>query len=450
MRVEISRNTFSDDARTLDICVRYTHHDDVSHSPKWMTISIPRIIPIIKDLSIAQKPNIGLCNNTKMHNHDFDNCNLPCPLPNNFKILKDSFPLLCLDQPFYSSPPFFTCALSSACIGSIIYCLGGDSDDIVDGLQEIYNDLPPPPPPLECIPVEAYPLWENSEIDKIYITETEPQTTVKAKVDKVDGGGICHKFWFRDMSKPDSEWREGTPLISPRLFPHLVSYQGKLYAFGGNRPSDPFAEVYDPKSEIWTLLEPPPFGRLSYAEFLVVPLKGWNRLWLFSLHRDIDYTYDVRTGNWQKFKGANDIIHRFKKQSSIASFLTTKKHVVVYWVNYKGEVYAYNLSTRVLYKGTVNGLRLKKNERQEGMYVSLSHLYGDIFCLIGREVRLTGCYETIIHVTLLQISLTAPPNFHKLHQMSGYCPPKPLSAVVLACFAYPFLDYIDVTHAYIM
>ncbi|KAK1366192.1 hypothetical protein POM88_041753 [Heracleum sosnowskyi] len=58
-----------------------------------------------------------------------------------------------------------------------------------------------------------------------------------------------HRLHFSDFSKQNPKWEiSPAPLVSPRIWPKLVSINGKIYAFGGNLLTDnqsPFAEILD-------------------------------------------------------------------------------------------------------------------------------------------------------------------------------------------------------------
>ncbi|XP_074315788.1 uncharacterized protein LOC141652022 [Silene latifolia] len=267
---------------------------------------------------------------------------------------------------------------------------------------------------------------------------------------------ICHKIYTFDLDNPDLGWSEGESLISPRIYPKLVPYQGKLYAFSGNHPSLSFAEVYDPISATWTALPPAPFRRLPAPQMVVVPLNGWNKLWVFSTHRAVDYTFDVLTQKWHKFSGARVILPHFAAHQNLVSALTPKNHMVVYWVNQREEVYAYNLSTNQIFKGIISGAEEKKPLLRLGLPLVLHHLRRDLFCLIGCTfLSNPNPNPRVLHVVILQISFKTPPksskplmptkSSSKIHKT----PPNPLSAAVLACFAYSFGE-VGIKDTYIM
>ncbi|KAK9757467.1 hypothetical protein RND81_01G164200 [Saponaria officinalis] len=279
--------------------------------------------------------------------------------------------------------------------------------------------------------------------------------------------GICHKIWTFDLHNPDLGWSAGKSLISPRLWPILVPYQGKLYAFSGNHPSLTFAEVYDPISATWTELPPAPFRRLPAAHMYVVPLNGWNKLWVFGTHRPVDYTFDVLTRKWQRFRGARDIVPLFTYEQNLVSALTPEKHMVVYWIEEPVTIYAYSLSTNQLFKGTVSGIG--DEEGLLGTPLVLHHLRRDLFCLIG-ITYVPDPERTILHVTFLQISIKplpksskplmlskapsgnrkAPSGNRKAPSKIQKTPPNTLTVAVLACAAYPLKGVIGFDHSYVI
>ncbi|KAH9606600.1 hypothetical protein KSS87_019764 [Heliosperma pusillum] len=279
-----------------------------------------------------------------------------------------------------------------------------------------------------------------------------PKNTIK---------GICHNIWTFDLHNPGLGWSQGKSLISPRVYPLLVPYQGKLYAFSGNHPSSlTFAEVYDPISTTWTALPPAPFRRLPDSQMFVVPLKGWDKLWVFGLHRAVDYTFDVNTRKWLKFTGARHILPHFTDLYNPVSALTPKNHMVVYWINEQEEVYAYNLSTNQLFKGVISGTDFQQGSLVD--IICLHHLRCDLFCLLGCTYLLDPD-RTIVHVAVLQVSLKplpkpskplvltkAPSKFAMPRSKLGKAPFNPLTATVVACFAYPLKGELGLNNAYII
>ena len=98
-----------------------------------------------------------------------------------------------------------------------------------------------------------------------------------------------------------SAWKHIVPLGGERTFAAAVAYNDKIYVFGGVGPDDANStEVYDPKTEMWTIMEPMPTPRyfISAAKFndKIYVIGGFDST--TREIKDIVEVYDPSTNTW--------------------------------------------------------------------------------------------------------------------------------------------------------
>lgn len=97
-----------------------------------------------------------------------------------------------------------------------------------------------------------------------------------------------------------SAWKQVAPLGGPRTFASAVSYNDKIYVFGGRGPDDlNSSEIYEPATDTWTNIAPMPTPRyfvsateLNGKIYVIAGIDGTGTL------TDIVEIYDPSTDSW--------------------------------------------------------------------------------------------------------------------------------------------------------
>uniref|UniRef100_A0A5B6YK75 FKB95-like N-terminal Kelch domain-containing protein n=1 Tax=Davidia involucrata TaxID=16924 RepID=A0A5B6YK75_DAVIN len=163
------------------------------------------------------------------------------------------------------------------------------------------------------------------------------------------GANPDHRFGFGrdvligDFRYPEQVWKQGTPMLNGRWFPHAVAMAGEIYVFGGCRvDTDLWAEVYNPEKDEWKPLMKPPseITNLSCCKFFVAILdERAKKILVGSCCGDLFYVYDAIYDSWEQKKYEEEL-YMMSCYTKPALYDNT-----LYWLDF-GKIYAYDLNAK--------------------------------------------------------------------------------------------------------
>lgn len=348
--------------------------------------------------------------------------------------------------------PKYPCTARCAAIGSVMYALGGDQSHI----QGFFDYL--------CESEGTTPATPNDPAPKSNITDfglstggkptfTYTGVNLRTNVDVE----MSNSFDFCDFSDPSPQWKLGSqPLLCPRYRPKVVSLNGKLFAFGGNRrDSDtPFAEVFDPNVGYWQPLPNPPFEWVFDFELCVFPLVRINRIFLVATYSGFQYTFDPSTGLWYRIDSCPDLT-RYLYYSRIYGEVVpvvSVYHETIYWVGPTGVISMYNLPEQRYQTAYVTGLCNPKfggngylrRKRIMVLHPLSENLLGIFWCKFNPFDRGTSLDLVIFRLSPITDADASPLSSHHDMETKVYFDEKTttMTASVVDFLSVPVHDYV--------
>ncbi|KAK9271726.1 hypothetical protein L1049_002089 [Liquidambar formosana] len=249
--------------------------------------------------------------------------------------------------------------------------------------------------------------------------------------------GGTHRFSRKvhclDTSHPEQGWKKGHRMISHRTDPCAAVLGGKLYVMGGTDPKsrspETWAEVFDSCLRKWEPLPPLPSPNPpANYNFVFAALDVSKKILVGFPESIVVYMYDVVKKSWEEWN--HDLMNK------VDSFHRLRPAVVdrtLYWSSSDGEIYAYDLDSKLWSVGSVQGFEEERVMCHPGdfsFYPCLLHLGGEDFCFLWTQPeRRTGQLHMRSHCIKLQVSKCID-----LEGKQGV-----LSAVIKSCQSY----YID-------
>ncbi|KAK9740223.1 hypothetical protein RND81_03G020400 [Saponaria officinalis] len=318
----------------LDICVQMTFCDEAA--PVWLKLRIPA--DLMAHIQFSQKNT-----NLRYICHHHGASKNPSHYPAFTMKPKENVPF----------PSDFVVGMSSAVIGSKVYCFGGD--------------------------------WKIACMQGI----------IKESDTVVDEMSIFRRPRYLDFASKikTTKWEIGQPLCSPRYSPQILVVEDKLYVFGGNVPSDCFAEVLDPLKGYWEALPDFPFGPIP-SDRLIVAFGPSPQILLFNKKDEKAYMYHPSTRSWDSYN------MEFEDQLSRMHGQPITVEDTLFWLDKDGDIYAFDWNARKLFYGPVAGLwhELKCRDGWRMSVLSLFHLVNELFCLVWDDQSRDDVHLTIIRV----------------------------------------------------
>uniref|UniRef100_A0A5B6YXR0 F-box/kelch-repeat protein n=1 Tax=Davidia involucrata TaxID=16924 RepID=A0A5B6YXR0_DAVIN len=171
--------------------------------------------------------------------------------------------------------------------------------------------------------------------------------SVGANPDDLFGFGC--EFIVTDSRLSNQIWKQASPMLNGRWFPHAVAMAGKIYVFGGCRANtDVWAEVYHPEKDEWkALMKPPPSSKITqlpYHNFFAATLDiDSQQILVGSCTGDHLYVYNTTSDSWET-----------KKHPGLCMMSGYTKPVLhrntLYWLDYR-KIHAYDLNAKQSFCG---------------------------------------------------------------------------------------------------
>ncbi|KAL8112500.1 uncharacterized protein LOC141667038 [Apium graveolens] len=452
------------DYKDVCICIRleFEDHEDGPDHAKWLRVKIPAIllhkrgrleyasptspldIPNLVDYSDTDEEDDG-CGEFMLPNQNKFCCLLdPINGPFDFPSLRNNF--------IYT--PWIRCSP----VGSVMYALGADPAEVVsykDILSQASGQVCPPNP---------------------YVT-TEAVTGGRASVKPpfrnpsfTTSNHASHRLHFCDFSKPKPKWEiSPAPLISPRIWPKLVSMNGKIYAFGGNLLTDdqsPYAEVFDPDLGYWSPLPNPPFGKLADYELLVFPLHESSSILLIGYVSHVVYTFSTSSWYWSPFRACTRLCQLLHFRGWITYLHPVISDDTLYWIDQLGRLCAYILKGNGSYyvgpisvfKGEEEHSFINKVLKDRDSYpLALLPISPNLLGLLWCDIHFVACLRSAstLHITILHVSLHKEIDLEHTDSNSDIGTDKnpvlSLTASAVACLCFPLLrEVTSVMGAYLI
>ncbi|KAJ4844529.1 hypothetical protein Tsubulata_026052 [Turnera subulata] len=202
-------------------------------------------------------------------------------------------------------------------------------------------------------------------------------------------------------------WQRKARMLVPRYPPCTVVVGGKIYALGGSDPADkPWAEVYDPTSNIWEALPPPPKIPEPGYEFLSARLEDDNdrekgSIIVLSVRDELLLQYNVANRSWnmsklQRWSGGPAC--RMGDPSGPALAVGR----MVYWFSCRsGHLYGVHLDTHKLYESELV-MDVPSNWVQRPL---LGHLGGHKFFLLHGSFYESPKAGVMMHCVKFSVAL---------------------------------------------
>ncbi|XP_058202173.1 putative F-box/kelch-repeat protein At1g61540 isoform X2 [Rhododendron vialii] len=193
-----------------------------------------------------------------------------------------------------------------------------------------------------------------------------------------------NKVFYFDTNHPRKGWIQGPDMLNKRHGGKAVDVEGKIYVFGGvdyknkdkKKARHPWAEFLDPKKNEWEPIPPPPkrFG-MHKSDLCITPVLygGGPRDGKKILLGCCSYIYHVNARCWEEF--------RPKRSLNFSSNLTAVGNFL-YWT-FRGIFYTFDMKTEKFDWGTIEGYPMTKYQADLLLpEPALLHLGGSHFCFL--------------------------------------------------------------------
>jgi hypothetical protein len=218
-----------------------------------------------------------------------------------------------------------------------------------------------------------------------------------------------------DINSPgEKDWIRVGSTISPRLEPHSLVIDGKLYVLSGfdhdtydYSSSDPHGEVFDPVTGLWEALPDAPWRKKS--QIISAALENPNRILVASIDQgDIDagcfdtsatfFTYDVQNRSWECLQPCRRNMHHDCPVGPRGTAIAVGN--ILYWITNKAKLLAYDLDLDLWLLGSIEGPGIPWVVCQRWWFQPhlpcLIHLEDQRFCIIQRTAHKDQNIECVL------------------------------------------------------
>ncbi|KAF7129758.1 hypothetical protein RHSIM_Rhsim10G0208600 [Rhododendron simsii] len=194
-----------------------------------------------------------------------------------------------------------------------------------------------------------------------------------------------NQVFLFDTNHPKEGWIKGPDMLNDRCSCKAVAVESKIYVFGGNNMTTrPWAEFLDPEKNKWEPLPALPDDSLMH-DLVYIPVvyggPGEGKKIILSCRR---YIYHVDAQTWEEFRPPEEMRNFSSNLTSVGNIL--------YWTTF-GNLFSFDMKTRDVDFGLVQGYKLAKYEEQFLTEPTLLHLEGDYFCFITLKDLPEGCTQ---------------------------------------------------------
>ncbi|KAJ4826451.1 hypothetical protein Tsubulata_023859 [Turnera subulata] len=227
-----------------------------------------------------------------------------------------------------------------------------------------------------------------------------------------------------EKSSNGGKWHRKARMLAPRTRQHTVVVGGKIYVLGGymlenNADDTPWAEDYDPTSNIWEALPPPPkvpekprFGWVGECRFFWAGLEDDNDgekgcIIVFSPQEELLLQYNVANKSWNMSKlerrSGDKPLGRIENPGGPAVAVGR----MVYWFcGRTGCLYGFHIDTHILYASELV-IDVPRDWSERPM---LGHLGGHKFFLLHESLYQRSKAGQLMHCLKFSVDLVEARN----------------------------------------